>query len=540
MLRESIIAVNGELRLVEIEIKKGQSELEVLRSALASAEYRREAAEQRELMLQNEVERLRSLRQAELEIIQQQFHFRKLYEEAEDRLKKQQEEYDLKMEELKGVLSTVDDRASQAKTVAENRVRRSLLITYVADESELATLRNQLHDEEARRKSLEKSLSMAEYKCSLAENQLQEQMKEFRQKMEEQIREAVPNRHADAIKQRMMKMRKENDELPSAAAEGPADLAAVPSSALVVSLSPGATTRDIQQTLAMPYSGPVAQIAEMAAAVAPSPDSAFPVSQSAADSMAAASPVIDGAQLLGGGKREVMIRQLENLEREYGWRMRVLTRYAPEQFETDALRAVWQPDDRTVVVVADVTSPNILNFFAGDTVREKLPRQFFIELQSRFGNQFYVAEQGDTRAVQEAVATLQTCLLKPTGCSNVPGLVDDLYFVTLSTAILSGIVFGFAARLEPSGKVEASWQWVLLFSPLWLLLLVAFSYLPITARTDDVEPLLKNGAGFLAGAAAIYLTPIFGQSPVANWGKGKEDGTRSGTQSGRDSDSDGF
>ncbi|CAI7884215.1 unnamed protein product [Closterium sp. NIES-53] len=278
----------------------------------------------------------------------------------------------------------------------------------------------------------------------------------------------------------------------------------------------------------------------MAAAVGTAPDTGFPVSQSAADSMAAASPVIDGAQLLGGGKREVMIRQLENLESDYGWRMRVLTRYAPEQFETEALRAVWQPDDRTVVVVADVTSPNILNFFAGDTVREKLPRQFFIELQSRFGNQFYVAEQGDTRAVQEAVATLQTCLLKPTGCNNVPGLVDDLYFVTLSTAILSGIVFGFAARLEPSGKVEASWQWVLLFSPLWLLLLVAFSYLPITARTDDVEPLLKNGAGFLAGAAAIYLTPIFGQSPVANWGKGKEDGTRSGTQSGRDSDSDDF
>ncbi|CAI5505723.1 unnamed protein product [Closterium sp. Naga37s-1] len=326
----------------------------------------------------------------------------------------------------------------------------------------------------------------------------------------------------------------------SAAAEAPADLAAISSSASLVSLSPGAMTRDSQQTLALSYSGPLARIADITAAVETAPNTAFPAGQSAIDNMAAAGPVIDGAQLLGGGKREAMIRQLESLEREYGWRMRVLTRYAPEQFETEALRAVWQPDDRTVVVVADITSPNILNFFAGDTVREKLPRQFFIELQSRFGNQFYVAEQGDTRAVQDAVATLQTCLLKPSGCNNVPGLVDDLYFITLSTAILSGIVFGFAARLEPSGKVEASWQWVLLFSPLWLLLLVAFSFLPITARTDDLEPLLKNGAGFLAGAAAIYLTPIFGQSPVANWGKGKEDGTRSGTQSGRDSDFDGF
>lgn len=42
-----------------------------------------------------------------------------------------------------------------------------------------------------------------------------------------------------------------------------------------------------------------------------------------------------------------------------------------------------QPDAQTVVVILDLTSPNILNFKPGNGVLSKLPRQFFIELQSR-------------------------------------------------------------------------------------------------------------------------------------------------------------
>lgn len=43
---------------------------------------------------------------------------------------------------------------------------------------------------------------------------------------------------------------------------------------------------------------------------------------------------------------------------------------------------------------ADPSSPNILNVpFIGDDVLAKLRRPFWTELESRFGNMFYVREQ---------------------------------------------------------------------------------------------------------------------------------------------------
>jgi hypothetical protein len=57
------------------------------------------------------------------------------------------------------------------------------------------------------------------------------------------------------------------------------------------------------------------------------------------------------------------------------------------------LRAAWQLDARTVLVVCDPTSPNILQFRAGREVNRLLSRPFFVELQSRYGNLYYVREE---------------------------------------------------------------------------------------------------------------------------------------------------
>ncbi len=57
------------------------------------------------------------------------------------------------------------------------------------------------------------------------------------------------------------------------------------------------------------------------------------------------------------------------------------------------LRAAWQLDARTVLVVCDPTSPNILQFRAGREVSRVLSRPFFVELQSRYGNLYYVREE---------------------------------------------------------------------------------------------------------------------------------------------------
>lgn len=62
------------------------------------------------------------------------------------------------------------------------------------------------------------------------------------------------------------------------------------------------------------------------------------------------------------------------------------------------------------------------------------------------------------------IDAIKQCIVREEGCNNVPGLTDDLYFLTLATSIAGGSVFGFAAQLSPQGRVEGSWQWVVLLS----------------------------------------------------------------------------
>lgn len=58
-------------------------------------------------------------------------------------------------------------------------------------------------------------------------------------------------------------------------------------------------------------------------------------------------------------------------------------------------RPTWGPAPFVCCVVqVDPSSPNILNVhFVGDNVLAKLHRPFWTELQSRYGNMFYVREQ---------------------------------------------------------------------------------------------------------------------------------------------------
>lgn len=57
------------------------------------------------------------------------------------------------------------------------------------------------------------------------------------------------------------------------------------------------------------------------------------------------------------------------------------------------MRAAWQLDSKSTLVVVDPTSPNILQFRSGADVNRLLSRPFFVELQSRYGNLFYVREE---------------------------------------------------------------------------------------------------------------------------------------------------
>ena len=72
----------------------------------------------------------------------------------------------------------------------------------------------------------------------------------------------------------------------------------------------------------------------------------------------------------------------------------MLTRYGPQAGPTESeVKAAWAPNDKTVIIIVDPSSPNILAFNTGQAVEQLLRRTFFIELQSRYGNKFFVRDE---------------------------------------------------------------------------------------------------------------------------------------------------
>jgi hypothetical protein len=158
------------------------------------------------------------------------------------------------------------------------------------------------------------------------------------------------------------------------------------------------------------------------------------------------------------------------------------------------------------MLVADPRGGNLLNFSVGDDYYPLMPRTFWIELQTRFGNQFFVREHGEDESILETIHTLQICLRRG-GCQFVPGLPREQWILTLITSILGGVICGFAAQPRKPGQLIA-WQWALIFSPLWGILFIAFGIGPVVSRTSDWLPLTRNIGGFVLGAVVAFIAPM--------------------------------
>ncbi len=222
-------------------------------------------------------------------------------------------------------------------------------------------------------------------------------------------------------------------------------------------------------------------------------------------------PVVDLANYIPEVQEASLIDNIKTFEGETGWKMRVLT-----QFDKTPGRAVidyWDLDDKSILLVADGKGGNILAFSIGDDVYELLPRTFWIELQTRFGNMYFVRENGENNAIVEALDAVKFCLIKG-GCNVVPGLPREQWILTLVTSIAGGIIFGFASISRKPGQVFA-WQWALIMSPLWGILFLAFGIGPVITRTTDWLPLFRNIIGFMLGALVAYLSPYFNQSNIS-------------------------
>jgi len=214
-----------------------------------------------------------------------------------------------------------------------------------------------------------------------------------------------------------------------------------------------------------------------------------------------ATPVIDLARILTDGQRSSLETDLDRFEQSSGWKLRVLTQY--DRTPGQAVKDFWKLDERSLLLVADERGGNLLNFNVGDALFALMPRTFWVELQTRYGNQYYVREHGRDGAILDALHSVQGCLEKG-GCQVVPGLPTEQWVLTLCTSILGGLIVGFAAYPRQSDR-RIEWGWVLLLSPLWVILFGIFGVAPIVTRTNDWLPLARNALGFGGAAVVAYL-----------------------------------
>ncbi len=221
-------------------------------------------------------------------------------------------------------------------------------------------------------------------------------------------------------------------------------------------------------------------------------------------------PIIDLAEVLTSAQEDFLTTALADLETETGYKLRVLTQF--DRTPGLAVRDFWDLGEDSILLVADPRGGNLLNFNVGLDIYPVLPRTFWVELQTRYGNQFYVRENGEDRSIIEALDSISGCL-RDGGCRVVPGLPREQWILTLITSGMGGIIFGLAA--QPRENKIFAWQWALIFSPLWGILFVAFGIGPVVSRTSDWLPLFRNVLTFMLGAIVAYLTPIIDRSSTS-------------------------
>ena len=212
-------------------------------------------------------------------------------------------------------------------------------------------------------------------------------------------------------------------------------------------------------------------------------------------------PIIDLAKALSQKQRLDLETSLNTYEQETGWKIRVLSQY--EQTPGLAVKDYWDLDETSLLIIADPRGGNLLSFNVGDAYFALMPRIFWVELQTRFGNQFYVRDNGEDGAILASIKAVETCLDRG-GCEVVPGLPQEQWQWTLLTSLLGGIIAGFAASPR---KINESFSigWLLLLSPLWIMLFGIFGIAPVVTRTNDVLPLMRNILGFIGSAVGAYL-----------------------------------
>ncbi|KAL2229386.1 UNVERIFIED_CONTAM: Thylakoid lumenal 15 protein 2, chloroplastic [Sesamum indicum] len=127
--------------------------------------------------------------------------------------------------------------------------------------------------------------------------------------------------------------------------------------------------------------------------------------------------VIDVAGFLSDGQEKRIAQEIDALEKDTGYKLRVLAQNYPDTPGL-AIKDFWKVDDNTIVFVADPTFGNILNFNVGASVDLDIPRSFWSRLAGKYGNIFYWKEKGEDASIEAAVMAISSCLREPAGANN--------------------------------------------------------------------------------------------------------------------------
>ncbi|XP_047065190.1 thylakoid lumenal 15.0 kDa protein 2, chloroplastic-like [Lolium rigidum] len=127
--------------------------------------------------------------------------------------------------------------------------------------------------------------------------------------------------------------------------------------------------------------------------------------------------VIDVAGFLSSGQENRLRQEIQDLEKDTGYKLRVLAQNYPDTPGL-AIKDFWQVDDRTIVFVADPTFGNIINFNIGSLIDLDIPQSFWSRVAGKYGNMFYWKEKGEDASIEGAVTAISRCLREPTGPSN--------------------------------------------------------------------------------------------------------------------------
>jgi len=150
--------------------------------------------------------------------------------------------------------------------------------------------------------------------------------------------------------------------------------------------------------------------------------------------------VIQTEKFLTSGQAKRMNELLTALERDTGFRVRVLCQSYPNTPGL-AIRDYWdlgkegQKDDKYVVLVVDQFGGrgNVLNFNVGEGLKFALPNVFWQRLQAKYGTTFYVRDNGIDLSVINAIEAIATCLRSEEQfCVQVPDEAPSLKSLGLS------------------------------------------------------------------------------------------------------------